>query len=325
MLAYLRVPMTLRAGGQAEQAFGELTGSNYFSVLEVRPALGRLFAADESSPVAVLSHKFWLRRFGADREIIGKPLRIGNSIFTIIGVAPPGFKGILVDWVEQPSLWVPLNHYRETVPAFHEFDILGSWTMESYQVVGRLVPGATRHQAEEEVAGSVARMRVDRPERFIAYPQDLAEYRDATLVALGTIQTRFWPGHRASLLSFLGLLGGVAMLILLIACFNVANLVLARVGREIGIRMALGTETRSVVIDVLGGVLGLVGAGLAAGALAALLLTRLIATLLYGLSPADPLVFCGSALVLLAAAFLAALVPALHAARINPATALRSE
>jgi len=268
MLAYLRVPMILRAGDQTEQVFGELTGGDYFSVLELRPALGRLFAAHESSPVAVLNHEFWLRRFGGDREIIGRSLRIGNGIFTVIGVAPPGFRGVVVDWVEQPSLWVPLSHNRDAVPAFREFDILSTWTMESYQVVARMRRGATLREAEGEVAGFVARMRVDRPERFLAYSQDQAEYRDAPLVAFRTIQTRFWPGHRGSLLSFLGLLGSVAILILLISCFNVANLVLARAtnrGTEFAVRLSLGAGRGRLMRQLLAENLILSGLGSIAG------------------------------------------------------------
>jgi predicted permease len=268
MLAYLRVPMILRSSDQAEQVFGELTSGNYFSVLDLRPTLGRFYAADESSPFAVLNHAFWLRRFGGDQEIIGRSLRIGNGIFTVIGVAPPGFRGVVVDWAEQPSLWIPLGHNRDAVPAFRGFDILRTWTMESYQVVARMRRDAAMREAEEEVAGFVARMRVDRPERFLAYSKDKAESHDAPLVAFRTIQTRFWPGHRSSLFSFLGLLGGVAILILLISCFNVANLVLARATNrraEFAIRLSLGAGRGRLMRQLLTENLILAGLGSVAG------------------------------------------------------------
>ena len=268
MTAYLRVPVTIRAGGQVESVHGELTSNNYFSLFESRPALGRLFAADESAPVTVLSHEFWLRRFGGDREIIGKSLQIGKGIFAVIGVASPGFRGILVDWMEQPSLWVPLAHYREAVPAFGEFDILGSWGMESYQVVARMRPDVTLREAEGEVAGFSARIRADHPERARAYSQVSAEIRDAPLVAFSTIRTRFWPGHRDTLTGFLGLLGGVAILILLISCFNVANLVLARIanrGSEFAIRLSLGAGRGRLLRQLLTENLILSGLGSCAG------------------------------------------------------------
>jgi hypothetical protein len=138
MLAYLRVPLIIRAGDESEPVFGELVSGNYFSVLALHPALGRFFAADENAPVAVLAHQFWQGRFGSDKAIIGRSVRIGNGIFNIIGVAPPAVRGIVVDWVAPPSLWVPLTQCREAVPPFRELDVLGSWGMESYQVIGRM-------------------------------------------------------------------------------------------------------------------------------------------------------------------------------------------
>ena len=228
MLACLRVPMTLRAGEQHEQVFSELVSTDYFSVLGLHPAFGRLFTAGENAPVVVFSYEFWVRRFGGDKGIIGRSVRIGDGVFIVVGVASPGFRGVVVDWVEPP---------------FREFDILGSWGMESYQAVARMRPDVTLHAACEEIASLAARLRSDHPERLHAFSDDGAEYRDAAVVGFGTIRTRFWPGARGNLINFLGLLGVIGILILLIACFNVANLVLARAANRrtevIGINTAV--------------------------------------------------------------------------------------
>ncbi len=280
VLAYLRIPMTLRAGDQTEQVFGELVSDDYFPVMGLQPAIGRLLGAGESAPVAVLSHDFWVRHFGGDKNITGRSVRIGNGVFTIVGVAPPGFRGIVVDWDEPPVLWVPLAHNRSAVPPFREFDILGSWGMQSFQVVARMRPGVGLRAACGEIAGLTARLLSDHPERRRAFSDDGAEYRDAALVGLSTIRTRFWPGHRGNLINFLGLLSGVAILILLISWFNVANLVLTRAANrraEFSVRLSLGASRMRVMRQLVTENLILSALGAGAGLLIAEWASRFLA------------------------------------------------
>jgi predicted permease len=159
-------------------------------------------------------------------------------------------------------------------------DILHSWGMQSYQLVARLQPGITREQAATEMAGLGKRIRVDHPERARVWQDEPADYRDISPILYPTTRTRFWPGARGSVMSFLGLLATVAFLILLIACFNVANLVLMRTitrRSELGVRLSLGAApgrlrrqllTENLMLAAVGGVTALVVGAWVSGFLA---------------------------------------------------------
>jgi predicted permease len=272
MLAYLRVPVMLRPDAVAERASAELVSTNYFQVLGMKPSLGRFFASGEDEPSIVLADQFWRARFGADPGIVGRSLRLGSGTFTVIGVAPPGFRGVVLDWAETPLLWLPVSRYREAVAPFRDFDILGSWGMQSYQIVARLRPGATFEQASSELAALSSRLKVEHPERAAAL-RDMAAYGETSPVLYPTTRTRFWPGARGNVVSFLGLLSAVAVLILLVAVANVANLVLTRATArrsEFALKLALGAGrgrivsqllVENLVLAALGGVAGLAVAG----------------------------------------------------------------
>ncbi|MCC6860221.1 MAG: ABC transporter permease [Bryobacterales bacterium] len=271
VLAYLRIPMTLRAGGQAERIHGELVSPNYFTVLDVKPALGRLFTAGEaeapgSGAVVVLSHGFWERRFGADPGVLGRSVRLGDGSFTIIGVAPRGYQGIVLDWYGPPSAWVPVTMYRQAVPPLAEVDALGSWGMQSYPLVARLRPGVSLEAAAADLAVISARLTSQRRE---AMGRSLAEYAETVPELFPASQARFWPGFRRNVFDFLALLSAVAGLVLLLAYVNVANLVVARAARrqrEVAIRLSLGAGrvrlmrqwvTENLVLGGLGGLAAL--------------------------------------------------------------------
>ncbi len=151
--------------------------------------------------------------------------------------------------------------------------------------------------------------------------------KDMPLLDIRTLKAHFDRALSQERLSafLLTCLGSLALVLSAIGIHGVLSYSVARRTREIGVRIALGAETRTVIADILGDVLGLVGAGLAVGILTSLLLTRLVTKLLYGLSPTDPFVFCGSALVLFLVALGAGLMPAIRIARINPSDALRCE
>jgi predicted permease len=231
MLAYLRVPMVAGSGGDAKQISGELVSPGYFTVLGIRPVAGRFFSGGENEAVAVISDAFWRDRFGGDPKAIGKSIQVGVGRFTVIGVAPPSFRGIVMDWADPPSVWVPVEHYKEAAPIF-SFDIVHAWGMESYLVTARLQPSVTAKQANAQMAALTARLREVRGRR-----------QGQRAMLFPAQQARFWPSYKGSILTFLGALMTIVAVILLIACCNLANLLLARATnrrREIALRLALG-------------------------------------------------------------------------------------
>src|SRR5579883_463276 len=258
MLAYLRVPMIAGEAAAGQRLSGELVSPGYFDVLGLRPAAGRFFAPRESGAVAVIADSLWRDWYGRSPAAIGRSIRIGSGRFTIAGVAPREFRGIVLDWAEPPSVWIPVERYAEAVPAF-PFDITRAWGMESYLVTARLRPGVSAAQAGAELAALTARLREERRRR-----------EHQTAVAIPVQQARFWPSYRGGILTFLGALTALVGAILLLACCNIANLLLARAAgrrREIAMRLALGAGrgriARQLLVESL-----LLAAGGGAGAVA---------------------------------------------------------
>jgi predicted permease len=257
LMAYCRVPMSARIGEQAEQISGELVTANYFSVLDLRASAGRTFLADDRA-VAVIGDRLWRSRFGGDRNVLGRTVGIGRHVFTIVGIAPPGFRGVVLDWGDPPELWVPMAAYREAVPLMPEYMLQARhavWLL----VTGRLQPGVSMAEAKAAfhgMAGQLAQAYGENP-------------HDWSAEALPLSRARFWPTYRNSIMTFLGLLVAVTGLVLLIACFNVANLLLTRAmkrQREIAVRLALGAgrgrlvrqlTTESVLLSLVGGAAGI--------------------------------------------------------------------
>jgi hypothetical protein len=184
MAAYLRVPVLARLRGDAESISSELVSPEYFRVLGLDAAAGRLLGpGDANDAVAVVSHAFWQRRLGGDPKVIGRTLRAGDGTFTIVGVAPKDFRGIVMDWAEPPSIWIPVATYRQAVPAMNDVDIIRYWGMQSYLVTARLRPGVTLAAARAEAAVLGARLDQLHPERIVKL----------TAVLLPVSQARFWP------------------------------------------------------------------------------------------------------------------------------------
>jgi len=255
LMAYARVPMDVRIGEQAEQISGELVTANYFSVLGIQTTVGRTFRS-EDRPVAIIGDRWWRRRFGSDRDVIGRTINIGRHVFTIVGIAPPGFRGIVLDWGDPPELWVPITAFREALPIMPP-EMLQRRDDDWLLVTGRLKPGLSLAQAQAEIRATAGQLAQ-------AYP----EIQDRTAELLPLSRARFWPEQRKAVVTFLEILSAVTGLVLLIACFNVANLLLTRGikrQREIAIRLALGAGrgrlvrqlvTESALLSLLGGVVG---------------------------------------------------------------------
>jgi predicted permease len=256
---------TLGSGARAEQIFTLLVNAGYFAGLGTRAALGRFFVSDEdresAEPTVVISHGFWQRHFGGDRAVLGTRLRIGPGIFTVVGVAPPGFTGVRPERID---VWVPI--------AMAEGLRLGgkdwrtSWGNYWLRIYARVRPGM-RVETAAARAGAM-------------YSSGFAAWRGATGRPPENERPRFvlqsvLPSEQLkddAEVKVSRLLVGVAALVLLIACANVANLLLARGAerrREVAVRLALGVSrarlrrlllAETVVLAFAGGLVALLAA-----------------------------------------------------------------
>lgn len=303
-------------GRDAENTWCELVSGNFFDVLGVRPAAGRFFAPDEksdaqnASPVAIISDDYWRARFGRDPAAIGSTLRINHVPFTIIGVAPPQFRGTQTGLAYQ--VWLPLTMYGAVTHT-------GTWMLQdrrtrNFTLLARLAPGVTLRQARDEVTVLAHRMAAANTEdRGVG----------ATVVPLA--QWHFGP--QAVLLRPMAVLMAGCTVLLLIVGANVASLQLARTTvrqKEFSVRLALGCSRarlarllaiESLMLTFIAAGLGLVIAQWLGGALHWLLPAVAIATLALPTFGAGVLVYTAG--LVLAMAVASGLAPAWQAGRAN--------
>jgi predicted permease len=243
--------------------FCELTTGNYFESLGLWPAAGRFFAADEAStpgahPIAVLNYATWQSRFGGSHEVIGRTLRVNNIELTVIGVAPPKFIG--VNAIFGPDLWIPAAMAEGLLPNEMR-GVLTDRGKAMFAGVGRLKAGFSRAQAQANIETIAAALAREYPETNQGHT---VMVRPITDVVFSSASMGSAPIVLGSLVLLI-----VVGIVLLIACSNVANLLLARAAarqHEITVRLALGASrirvirqllTESVFLGLLSGVVGI--------------------------------------------------------------------
>src|SRR6266403_2320720 len=265
MVGYRISPMELETNTGALRIWGYLATGNYFDVLAVKPALGRFFNQTEDitprqSPYAVLSYSAWQSRFASDPGVIGKPIRINRSPYTVLGVAPPDFHGTeLFYW---PDVWVPMMMQPQIEPGNSWLD---NRNTSNTWVVGRLKPNVSPAQAEADL-NSIATELTRR------YPSE-NDGLHFKLTKPGLIGDLIGSPAKAFALGVLAL----AALVLLAACTNLASMFTARATdrqRELAVRLAIGAGRARVIRQVLTETLLLSLAGGGAGYLLASFLSQ---------------------------------------------------
>jgi putative ABC transport system permease protein len=269
LVARFAIPVTVANQGQTERAGGELVSGNYFEVLGVRPALGRLFTLEDdkvpgAQPVAVLSHGYWMRRFGGDPAILNQTLLVNNTALTVVGVAQAGFTGVQVG--ESSDVFVPFMMKAQMTP---ERSGLDDWNDQYLAIMGRRKPELSLAQTEAAINAAYRPLLQEQLLTITGWDEKKREQFLSKKVLL-------LPGAkgRSTLQNDSGqpltALFVMVVLVLLIACTNVANLLLAQGAarqRELAIRTAMGASrgrmirqllAESLLCALAGGALGLV-------------------------------------------------------------------
>jgi predicted permease len=326
LVVYAPSPVNFGAQGRPERAWADLVSGNYFSALGIEPVLGRTFAPDEGwvqnkDPLIVLSYKYWQKRFGGSTSIVGQTVQVNNHAFTIIGVAPEKYIGAY--YFIEPDFYLPISTIGLLDPT--QGDILTRRSASFLRVLGYLQPGVTPAQAMAAAQPIDQRLAQDFPD----------SHKGLSLLVLPELSARPEPGlggfMSTAVIVFMLLVG----LVLLIACANVANLILARANgrrKEFATRVALGASrwrmarqllTETVLLSAFGGLLGMVFARWAGMALTSIHIPTDIPLRLFDLR-LDWRIFGFAFLAALLTGVVAGLVPSLQASRTDLADTLKA-
>jgi len=263
MLSYTFATVNTVENNEPVRITGQMVSGNFFDLLGVRPALGRAFREDEwktpgQNPAVVLSYHYWRTQLGGDPGIVGRTLLLNGVGFNVIGVAPAQFRGL--NLLAQPVFWVTHAHYRTVLSGIFLNYFEENRRALIMGVVGRLKSGVTLEQAAANLRPIAATLAAD-------YPQ-FNRGRSVQLIPLTLAGIN--PNQRQNFVLAGALLLGLAGLVLLITCGNIANLLLARATarqREVAVRLALGAHrhrlvrqflTESLLLSAAGGLAGLV-------------------------------------------------------------------
>ena len=274
-------PKRFMLGGEdgVEPVIGEMVSGNYFEVLGVKAFSGRTFLPEEdrtpgSHPVVVISHHLWRWRFGADPALIGKPIKINNQALTVIGVAPPEYTGMIRGLAAE--MWVPVM----MIPRLDDdMSLLNSRGADWLFIVGRLKPEATLEQARARFDLISGQLRETYPETWRKRAETGATLEKSVTI-LPESETRIHPGEGAGAYAFIAVVLTIINLVMLIACMNLANLLLARAtarGKEMAVRLALGAARWRIVRQLLTESVALAALAATAGVLLAIWLMNALA------------------------------------------------
>jgi len=329
LVAHFQDSMILGESDQGLQVQSAIVTGNYFSVLGVEAVRGRTFTAEEgrvkgANPVAVVSYSLWQKRFNGDPNLPGTTVKLKGHPFTVIGVVPERFTG--TDLGRAPDIWVPMSMYAQVG--------LSDTMMNERQnhwlsVIGRLKPGVTVEQAQ-------ARVNVLGKQLTQEYPTEWTKGKEERTVTVLSQSTAWYPPEvQSAIVGVSGLLMGIVGLVLVIACTNLANLMLARASsrrKEMSIRMALGARrgrviqqllTESVLLSLVGGVVGVLIVSLSENLLAAFKpAVASQVTLDVGF---DARVFIFTLLISVLTGVLCGLAPALQATKVDLVRDLKNE
>jgi predicted permease len=306
---------------------------SYFPVLELKPALGRLFGSSDdlgvgASPLAVLAYSYWETRLASDATVIGQPIVINGQPFTIIGVAPKGFEGTTLG--ERPSVYVPISMRGALEPGFNGFD---RRTWYWVYLFARLKPGVPMAQAKRGIDAIYRPIINDVEAKQQQGLSDKTMERFRAKVVGVSDGARGQSSLHEQVRTPLYLLIGITGIVLIIACANIANLLLARAANrsmEMAVRLSLGASrgqlltqllTESCVLAVLGGIVSLLVARWTLAGLGAMLPPDSLGGVKFVV---DPTVVAFAAGLSILTGVLFGLFPALHATRADLVTTLRS-
>lgn len=317
-------PVSLTGNGRPQRVWGTVASANYFDVLKVRPALGRGFLPEEDekpngAPVVVISYRLWQTHFGGDSSVIGRTMDINQRPYTIVGIAPAIFQGSQTGI--RSDLWLPIMMQSQVMALGN---LLNDHHYYWLTVMGRLRPGTTAAQAQSEMTAVIQRQAKD-------YPQEHKGHNRVTVFPLW--RAPFSANAFFSLI--LPMLMAIAGLVLLLACANVANLMLVRSAArrlEIAIRMSLGGSrwrlvrqllVESLVLSLLGGAAAMLITVWTAGSLG-----KFIPPMDFPVAlniHADRTVLLATLVISLLTGVIFGILPALRASGVAPASVLNEE